>query len=98
MTAPQLDDAILRIRANEAQVQQSQASYQQSQQQMVQMVQRNNATSQQAQQQQGGMRYGNPGYGSLQSPYRPPKFNPPPDPQPQFYVNGFGRVGYMLPF
>jgi hypothetical protein len=96
MTASQLDDAILRIRANKLQVQQSQAAYQQSQQQMVQMVQRDNAATQQSQ--SSGTSYGRPGYNSLQSPYRPPKFNPPPAPEPQFYVNGFGRVGYMLPF
>jgi hypothetical protein len=95
MTAAQLDDAILRIRANQMQVQQSQNAYAQSQQQMVQAVQRGNAASQPAQQ----PRYGSgPGYNTLQSPYRPPKYNPPPNPTPQFYVNGYGRVGYMLPF
>jgi hypothetical protein len=96
MTASQLDDAIVRVQASRLQTQQSQAAYQQSQQQMVQMVQRDNAATQQSQ--TSGNNYGRPGYNSLQSPYRPPKFNPPPAPEQQFYVNGAGRIGYLLPF
>jgi hypothetical protein len=95
MSAAQLDAAITRIRADRLAVMQSQADFDNARNQQVQAVLRSNAT---AQQPTTGISYGGPGYNTMQSPYRPPKFNPPPRPQQSFYVNGEGRIGYMLPY
>ncbi len=51
MSAGQLEDAIVRIRANRLTTQQRRAAFDQSRQQMVQMVQQSNAATQQALQQ-----------------------------------------------
>ena len=53
MTAGQLEEAIIRIRANRLSTQQRQAAFDQRRQQMVGMVQQSNAATQQAQQQPG---------------------------------------------
>jgi hypothetical protein len=97
MTAAQLDDAITRIRADRMSVMQSQAAFDQSRQQMVRTVQRANAADQS--QQASGINYGQGGgFNTFQSPYRPPKWNPPPRPKMPFYVGTNGQVFYGLPF
>jgi hypothetical protein len=37
-------------------------------------------------------------FGTAQSPYRPPKFNPPPQPRRQFFVDQNGNISFGLPF
>jgi len=96
MTAAQLEAAITRIRADRLAVAQAQADFDSARNQQVQSVLRANAQTQQPT--SGISSYGGPGFNTMQSPYRPPKFNPPPRPQVPFYVNGEGRIGYMLPF
>jgi hypothetical protein len=95
-----LENAILRIRADRLAMDQSQAAYEQSRQQQVQMMQQSQAASRQAiSEASSGINYrGAAGFDTLQSPYRPPKYNPPPAPHMQFYVNGWGQVGYLLPW
>jgi hypothetical protein len=95
MSAAQLEAAITRIRADRLAVIQAQADFDSARNQQVQTVLRSNAA---AQQPATGNSYGGPGFNTMQSPYRPPKFNPAPRPQIPFYVNGEGRIGYMLPF
>jgi hypothetical protein len=95
MTASQLEDAIVRIRANRLATLQQQAAFNQSRQQMVRMVQQSNAATQQAQQQTNS---GAAQFGTNQSPYRPPKFNPPPPPRRQFFVDSYGRIVIGLPY
>ena len=95
LTADQLEAAITRIRADQLAVQQSQAEFDYARNQQVQAVMRSNAA---AMAPSGSPAYGAAGFITVQSPYRPPKFNPAPRPQIPFYVNGFGRIGYALPF
>jgi hypothetical protein len=97
MTAGQLEAAITNIRANQENVVQSQATFNATRRQMVQNVQQDNATSQQAQS-QSYTSYGSSGFNTFQSPYRPPKFNPPPQPQMRFWMNSNGQLSYLLPF
>jgi hypothetical protein len=92
MSAAQLDEAITQIRAQQFSTQQSQAAYHQSQQQVASVIQQNNAATQQA---------GSPGassFGTTQAPGRAPKFNPASNPQLPMYVDGYGRIGFGLPF
>ena len=101
MSANQLEDAIVRIRADRLAKEQSNAAFQQSRIAQVRMLQQDYTASQQAVQQASGagINYGyGPGFNTLQSPYHPPKFNPPPQPRMHFYVNGQGQIGYLLPF
>jgi hypothetical protein len=101
MSAKQLEDAIVRIRADRLSREASQAAFEQSRASQVRMLQQDYATSQQALQQASGAQnnYGyGPGFNTMQSPYHPPKFNPPPQPRMHFYVNGQGQIGYLLPF
>ena len=101
MSAAQLEDAIVRIRADRRSKEASQAAFEQSRMAQVRMLQQDYGASQQAVQQAGGagvnFGYG-PGFNTMQSPYHPPKFNPPPQPRMHFYVNGQGQIGYLLPF
>ncbi|HEY2760621.1 MAG TPA: hypothetical protein VGI75_07750 [Pirellulales bacterium] len=100
MSAADLENAILKIRADRLAMDQSQAAFEQSRQQQVQAMQQARATTRQAVTQAGSGENdrGAAGFDTLQSPYRPPKFNPPPAPHMQFYVNGWGQVGYLLPW
>ena len=100
MSAAQLEDAITRIRADRLSKEASQAAFEQSRASQVRMLQQDSAASQQAvQQASAGINYGyGPGFNTMQSPYHPPKFNPPPQPRMHFYVNGQGQIGYLLPF
>ena len=96
LTADQLEDSIIEIRADQLASQQSQAAFNRSRQQQVQMVQQANTLGQQAQ--QAAQQASAP---SVQSPYRPPTsgpWNPPPAMRTPFYVNGNGQIGYLLPF
>jgi hypothetical protein len=95
LSAAQLESAITRIRADRQAVIQSQASFDNARNQQVQSVLQSNAATAQS---PTGISYGNSGFNTMQSPYHPPKFNPPPRPQLPFYVNGDGRIGYLLPY
>jgi hypothetical protein len=93
MTASQLEDAFIRVRARRLSLQQSRAAFDQNRQQRVQMVQQNNAVMQQARLQRGAAQFG-----TNQGPYRPSRFDPPPLQRgPQFFVDGDGRIGFVLP-
>ena len=93
MTASQLEDAFIRVRARRLSLQQSRAAFDQNRQQRVQMAQQNNAVTQQARLQRGAAQFG-----TNQGPYRPSRFDPPPLQRgPQFFVNGDGRIGFVLP-
>ncbi len=93
MTASQLEDAFIRVRARRLSLQQSRAAFDQNRQQRVQMAQQNNAAMQQARLQRGAAQFG-----TNQGPYRPSRFDPPPLQRgPQFFVNGDGRIGFVLP-
>lgn len=100
MSATQLEDAIVRIRADKLSKETSQAAFEQSRAAQVRMLQQDYAASQQAvQQANAGINYGyGAGFNTMQSPYHPPKFNPPPQPRMHFYVNPQGQIGYLLPF
>jgi len=100
MSAAQLEDAIVKIRADRLSREASQAAFEQSRAAQTHMLQQDFAASQQAvQQASAGVNYGyGPGFNTMQSPYHPPKFNPPPQPRMHFYVNGQGQIGYLLPF
>ena len=100
MSAADLENAILKIRADKLAMDQSQAAFEEARQQQVQAVQQARAATKQAISQAGaGENYrGGAGFNTMQSPYRPPKYNPPPAPHMQFYVNGWGQVGYVLPW
>jgi hypothetical protein len=100
MSAAQLEDAITRIRADRLSKEASQAAFEQSRAAQVRMLQQDYAASQQAvQQANAGVNYGyGPGFNTMQSPYHPPKFNPPSQPRMHFYVNPQGQIGYLLPF
>lgn len=100
MSAAQLEDAIVKIRADRLSKEASQAAFEQSRAAQTRMLQQDFSASQQAvQQASAGVNYGyGPGFNTMQSPYHPPKFNPPPQPRMHFYVNGQGQIGYLLPF
>ncbi len=95
MTADQLEDALIRVRAYRLSLLQSQAAFDQSRQQRVQMVQQSNAASRQALQQRNSRAAQ---FGTNQSPYRPPILNPLPPSRRPFFVDSNGRIGYALPF
>ncbi|HTQ38203.1 MAG TPA: hypothetical protein VMJ32_04210 [Pirellulales bacterium] len=98
MSAGQLEEAITDIRANQMSIQQNQAAFNASRRQAVQNAQQQNAASIQAQQQQSNSYTSSAGFNTFQSPYRPPKFNPPPPPQMKFFIdNGPGQISYSLP-
>ncbi len=97
LSAAQLEAAIMRIRADRLAIIQSQSAFDSQRNQQVQAVMQSNAAAQQQQPATSGS-FGAPGFNTLQSPYRPPKFNPPPTPQMPFYMTGDGRIGYALPF
>ena len=94
MTAGQLEDAIVRIRAHRLAAQQRQSAFDQRRQEQVQAVQQSNAARQQARQQ---ARSGAGQFGTNQSPYSPGLFDPPPLPRRQFFVGPDGRIAFMLP-
>jgi multidrug efflux pump subunit AcrB len=96
LSAAQLEAAITRIRADRLAIIQSQSAFDSQRNQQVQAVMQSNAAAQQQPASTGS--YGSPGFNTLQSPYHPPKFNPPPTPQMPFYMTGDGRIGYALPF
>ncbi|HZZ30336.1 MAG TPA: hypothetical protein VFE46_20220, partial [Pirellulales bacterium] len=97
-TAGQLEAAITDIRADQMSITQNQAAFNAGRQQAVQSAQQQNAASQQAQQTQFSSYNSAPGFNTFQSPYRPPKFNPPAPPQMQFFEdNGPGQISYTLP-
>ena len=96
MTADQLEDAFMRVRAHRLSMLQQRAAFDQNRQQMVQMVQQSNAASRQAQEQRGPRTAAQ--FGTNQSPYRPPILNPLPPARRPFFVDSNGRIGYFLPF
>jgi hypothetical protein len=96
LSAAQLEAAMTRIRADRLAIIQSQSTFDSQRNQQVQAVMQSNAAAQQQSASTGS--YGAPGFNTVQSPYRPPKFNPPPTPQIPFYMTGDGRIGYALPF
>jgi hypothetical protein len=96
LSAAQLEAAMTRIRADRLAIIQSQSTFDSQRNQQVQAVMQSNAAAQQQSASTGS--YGAPGFNTMQSPYRPPKFNPPPTPQIPFYMTGDGRIGYALPF
>ena len=93
MTAGQLEDAFIRARTRRLALQQNRAAFDLNRQRMVQTAQQNNAAAQQARQQRGGAQFA-----TNQSPYRPLRFDPPPQRRPQFFIDGFGRIGFGLPY
>ncbi len=94
MTAAQLEDAIIAIRADRLSRQQQRAAFDQNREQMVQRVQQNRAAAQQRLDQRSSSAAQ---FATHESPYRPPRYNPPP-PRRQFFVDGDGRVGFLLPY
>jgi hypothetical protein len=93
MSAAQLETAITNIRADRMSIIQKQAAFESNQQQMVQTVQQDIAASQKAQQ-QFNSNVG-AGFNTFQSPYRPPKYDPPPNPQMQWIM---GSDGQLMPW
>jgi hypothetical protein len=91
MSAAELEDALIRVRADQMARQQSRAAFDQSRQQAVQRVQQNNAARQGRSSSRAAQ------FGTTQSPYRP-KFNPPPPPRRQFFVDQNGNILFGLPF
>jgi len=95
MSAAQLEDAIIRIRADRLSRQANRAAFDLQRQQMTQTIQQANAATQVAQQQRNTTAAR---FGTHQSPYRTPRFDPPPPRRQQFFVDGNGRIGFMLPY
>jgi hypothetical protein len=95
MSAAQLEDAITRIEADRLRRQQSQVAFDQQRQQTVQTVQARNAAMQQTLDQQRSTRPAQ--FGTNQSPYRPPRWDPPPRPRQQFMLDSNGRLIFFLP-
>jgi hypothetical protein len=94
MSAAQLEDAITRIEADRLRRQQSQVAFDQQRQQTVQTIQARNAATQQTLDQ----RSTRPAqFGTNQSPYRPPRWDPPPRPRQQFMLDSNGRLIFFLP-
>jgi hypothetical protein len=94
MSAAQLEAAITNIRADRMSIMQKQAAFESNQRQMVKAVQQETAASQQAQQQYNSNN-GAAGFNTFQSPYRPPKYDPPPNPQMHWMM---GSDGQLMPF
>jgi hypothetical protein len=95
MSAAQLEDAIIRIRAERLSRQANRAAFELQRQQMSQQIQQMNAVRQLAQPQRNATAAR---FATHQSPYRPPRFDPPPPRRQQFFVDGNGRVGFLLPY
>jgi hypothetical protein len=95
MSAAQLEDAVLRIRAHRLNAMQRRAAFDQSREQRVLSAQQNNAARQLGQQQ---ARTGAGQFMTNASPDRPEKFNPPPAPRRQFFMGPDGRLMYSLPY
>jgi hypothetical protein len=94
MSAAQLEAAITNIRADRMSIMQKQAAFESNQQGMVQTVQQEAAASQQAQQQYKS-NSGAAGFNTFQCPYRPPKYDPAPNPQIHWMM---GSDGQLMPF
>jgi hypothetical protein len=94
MSAAQLEAAITNIRAERLSIMQKQAAFEANQQQMVQTVQQETAASQRAQKQYN-TNSGAAGFNTFQSPNRPPKYDPPPNPQIHWMM---GSDGQLMPF
>jgi hypothetical protein len=90
MSAAELEDAIIRIRADQMARQQRHAAFDQSRQQAIKRVQQNNAA-------RPGRSSGAAQFGTVGSPYRP-RWEPPPRPRRQFVVNPNGQIYFGLPF
>jgi hypothetical protein len=98
MSAGQLESAITEIRATQNSIVQNQAAFNASRRQSVQNAQQDISATQQAQTQQSNSYNSAASFNTFQSPYRPPKFNPPPQPQMRFWIdNGPGQISYALP-
>jgi hypothetical protein len=95
MSAAQLEDAIIRVRADRLSRQANRAAFELQRQQMSQTIQQMNAAAQIAQQQRNNTAAR---FATHQSPYRPPRFDPPPPRRQQFFVDGNGRIGFLLPY
>jgi hypothetical protein len=95
MSAAQLEDAITRIEADRLRRQQSQVAFDQQRQQTVQTIQARNAATQQALDQRSPQAAQ---FGTNQSPYRPPRWDPPPRRRQQFFVDSNGRLIVSLPY
>lgn len=95
MSAAQLEDAVLRIRAHRLNALQRRAAFDQSREQQVLSAQQNNAARQLSRQQ---ARTGAGQFMTNVSPDRPEKFNPPAASRRQFFMGPDGRLMYSLPF
>jgi hypothetical protein len=91
MSAAALEDALIRVRADQMARQRNLATFDQNRQQAVQRVQQSNAARQGRSSSRAAQ------FGTTQSPYRP-KFNPPPPPRRQFFVDQNGNILFGLPF
>jgi hypothetical protein len=94
LTAAQLEDAITRIEADRLRRQQRQTAFDQQRLQTVQTVQARNAADQQRLDQRSARAAQ---FGTNQSPYRPPRFDPPPPRRQQFMLDSNGRLIFFLP-
>jgi hypothetical protein len=95
MSAAQLEDAALRIRAHRLNALQRRAAFDQNRQQQVLSAQQNNAARQLSRQQ---ARTGAGQFMTNVDPNRPEKFNPPAASRRQFFMGPDGRLMYSLPF
>lgn len=95
MKAGDLERAILDIRAKRFALERRSTAFDQSRQQMIQQAQEKRAAARAAQLQS---RSRAARFATIQSPYRPPKFDPPPPPRRQFYVDSYGRLWFLLPY
>lgn len=95
MSAAQLEDAVLRIRAHRLNALQRRAAFDQSREQQVLSAQQNNAARQQSRQQ---ARTGAGQFMTNANPDRPEKFNPPAASRRQFFMGPDGRLMYSLPY
>lgn len=96
LSAAELEDAFLRIRAARLNGRQRHASVDRLSQDRVASARQARTAAEQAR--QAARPSTQPGFATHTSPYRPPKFNPPPPERRQFFVTPGGRIIFDLPF
>ncbi|HZZ74023.1 MAG TPA: hypothetical protein VFE24_17350 [Pirellulales bacterium] len=97
LSASELEDKIIDIRAAQANAKQNDEAANRSRQAMLQTSRDAIATSVDNQRDNTALRNTDVHRPVYQSPYRPPVYSTPPPPKMQFYVDGYGQIGYALP-
>jgi len=95
-TAAEVEDAIMRVRLQRGAIQQSQAAFDQTRQQDVQLTLDANAAAQRRMERDDRLPRAAPS-APYQTPYTPPGASYAP-PEQRFFVNQYGEIGYSFGF